>query len=58
MNEVKFVVMETGEEVTKRFDDLRAQRRFLLKCRHSNQVFVTGYTFQSQAEYEYLEFGW
>lgn len=58
MNEVKFVVMETGKEVTKRFDDLRSQRRFLLKCRRSNKVFVTGYTFQSQEEYEYLEYGW
>ena len=58
MNEVTFKIIATGKEVTKQFDNLRQQRLFLLRCRHSKKVIVTGYTFQSQAQYEYLEFGW
>ena len=58
MNEVSFIVLATGKEVTKYFDDLKQQRLFLLRCKHSKKVFVTGYTYQSQAQYEYLEYGW
>lgn len=58
MNEVSFLVLATGKEVTKYFDDLRQQRLFLLRCKHSKKVIITGYTYQSQAQYEYLEYGW
>lgn len=57
MNEVTFIVLATGKEVTKYFDNLREQRLFLLRCKHSKKVYVTGYTYQDQEEYEYLEFG-
>lgn len=58
MNEVTFIVLATGKEVTKYFDNLREQRLFLLRCKHSKKVYVTAYTYQDQEEYEYLEFGW
>ncbi len=57
MNEVSFLILETGKEITKRFCDLKEQRLFLLRCRHSKKVLITGYTYQGQSEYEYLEYG-
>lgn len=58
LNEVSFLSLENGKEVTKYFDDIKQQRLFILRCKHSKKVMLTGYTYQSQAQYEYLEFGW
>ena len=58
MNEVYCLDLTTGREFTKAFDDLRKQRAFLLRCKHSRKIRVIGYTYQSQSQYEYLEFGW
>lgn len=57
MNEVSFLILGTGKEITKRFYDLKEQRLFLLRCHHSKKVFITGFTYQSQAQYEYLQYG-
>ena len=54
MNEVSFLILATGKEITKRFDDLKEQRLFLLRCKHSNKVFVTCFTYQTQSQLEYL----
>ena len=57
MNEVSFLVLKTGKEITKYFDSLREQRLFLLRCYHSSKVFVTCFTYDSQEEYKYLTRG-
>ena len=57
MNEVYCIDLTTKKSFTLKFDNLVKQRRFLLKCKHSSKLFVTGYTYDGQAEYEYLEFG-
>lgn len=57
MNEVSFIVLATGKKLTRYFDNLREQRLFLLRCKHSNKVFVLGYTYRGQAQHEYLAFG-
>lgn len=57
MNEVSFIVLATGKRVVKYFDNLREQRLFILRGRRSNKIFIIGYTYQSQAQYEYIEFG-
>lgn len=58
MNEVYCLDLATGREFTRTFDNLYKQRLFLLRCKHSKKIVVTGYTYQDQEEYEYLEFGW
>lgn len=57
MNTVKFLVLDTKVIVVKEFDNVVAQRKFLLKCKHSRKVFVLGYTCDGSDEWEYLEFG-
>lgn len=57
MNKVKFLILDTKVVVEKIFDNVVAQRRFLLNCKHSNKVFVLGYTCNGTDEWEYLEFG-
>ena len=57
MNKVKFIVLDTMKEVVKYFDNVVEQRKFLLRCKYSNKVFVLGYTCDGTDEYEYLEFG-
>lgn len=57
MNKVSFLVLETGKEITKYFDNLKEQRLFLLRCRHSKKVFITEFSYQSQSQYEYLVYG-
>lgn len=54
MNEVSFLILATGKEITKRFYDLKEQRLFLLKCKHSKKVFITCFTYQTQSQLEYL----
>lgn len=57
MNEVSFLVLATNTKVTKYFDNLKQQRLFILRCRHSKKVVITSYTYQSQAQRNYLEYG-
>lgn len=57
MNSVSFMVKGQKGVITKYFDDLRKQRLFLLRCRYSKKVMITGYTYQDEEEYLYLEFG-
>ena len=57
MNEVTCLNLQTGETFTRYFNDLKAQRLFLLKCKHSKKVMVVSYTWQTYSQYEYLEFG-
>ena len=57
MNEVYCLDLTTGREFAKAFDDLRQQRLFLLRCKHSKKIYVTGYTYQSESQREYLECG-
>jgi hypothetical protein len=57
MNEVRFLVKATNTLVVKKFWDLREQRRFILRCKHSNKVILMGYSYQTEEEAEYLEFG-
>ena len=57
MNEVRFFVKATQTLVVKKFWDLREQRRFILRCKHSNKVILMGYSYQTEEEAEYLEFG-
>lgn len=57
MNEVVCYDKTTNKTFTLHFDNLYKQRKFLIKCRYSNKLMVLSYTYQSQAEYEYLEFG-
>lgn len=54
MNEVVCLDLETGREFTKTFYDLRKQRAFIVRCRHSRKVLVLSYTWQDMEEYAYL----
>lgn len=57
MNEVNCYNKLTGQTFTKYFNDLREQRVFLLRCKHSKKVMVVGYTWQSESQRQYLEYG-
>lgn len=57
MNEVNVLDLTTNREFTRYFSDLKEQRVFMLRCKHSKKVFITGFTYQGQAQYEYLVYG-
>lgn len=57
-NEVDCLDLATGKRFIKKFDDIRAQRRFLIRCKHSQKIIVLGYTYDGQDEYEYLVSGY
>lgn len=57
MNEVQCLDLSNGRTFTLRFDNLRKQRAFIVKCRYSHKIKVIGFTWNSQSEYEYLEYG-
>jgi len=57
MNEVWCLDLKTGREFTMYFNDLHKQRLFLLKCKYSKKILVTGYTYNSQEEHLYLARG-
>lgn len=57
MNIVWVMVLATKKEFQKFFYDVREQRKFLLRCKHSKKVMITGYTWQNEEEREYLECG-
>lgn len=55
MNDVECLDMTNGRTFVKEFSDLREQRNFLIKCRHSKKLLVLSYTYNDQDEKEYLE---
>ncbi len=57
MNEVYCIDLTTGRSFTKKFDNLRNQRLFLLKCKYSKKIKITGFTYQDEEEYLYLQYG-
>lgn len=57
MNEVYCYDIIKGREFTLRFDDLHKQRVFLLRCKYSRKIKVLGYTWQSESQRLYLEYG-
>ena len=54
MNSVTCIDMANGKIFTKEFDDLIKQKQFMRKCRYSKKLFITGYTYDGQDEYEFL----
>lgn len=58
MNEVWCKDLVKNREFTLKFNDLHKQRVFLLRCKHSKKIMVLGYTWQSEDEYMYLEYGY
>ena len=57
MNEVTCYDNETGKVFVKTFDNIREQRRFMLRCKRSKKITLLGFTWQSSAEFDYLEYG-
>lgn len=57
MNEVECLDLTTGKVFSKYFYDLHEQRVFINKCRFSKRIRVLSYTWQNEAQHEYLVYG-
>ena len=57
MNEVEVLVLDTNKTFIKHFDDVREQRKFMIKCKYSKKLMVLSFTWNGQAQYEYLMWG-
>ena len=57
MNEVWCRDLVKGKDFILKFNDLHKQRVFLLRCRYSKKIMVLGYTWQTESQYQYLQYG-